>query len=564
MHGDEEYLRYCTERKPFVRQVFEKDIILPHEGRYLAKELGIPYYETSVYTFFGVEELFENAARAALCSRRTKRFWKTNLKNVSKPLMQEPFCPPKPSLPEESVCVSSLHDDLTKLYNDARNTDVIFVCSDSRGVAAHKFILAATCPLLCNLFSLDITSGSGTSHLAKSESFDSLLHVKFGSSTVCPSINSSYNLQSFVAPDSTLKEHTKSLYRQSMTSSSSGGCMGLGVRPDKVVLGPGIFRQLSHPVFTSLHLQQCITEDDGGQVSSSLQTVLSCRKIVTLGALQSVLRYLYTGTISLDFGDLQRVLHLAELLELETLCRHLTEIPHLGNIHQVITSSQVIGQQLEKASRDDEGFFTDVTFQLDDGVMPSHKAMLSARSDVMAAMFSDNFIEGTASLVSMPGVQKFAFCCVQHYLYTDVTPHVTVDTCLMVLELANRLVLPRLINLIESSVILEMKIQLQNGEDVHLEALELLQPSQMYNATQLSQWCFAYIGHNYMEIYQKFPKIMKSLSPDNQAMLNLSRWPPIWYIKDFEIYERFVESMATEKERTSLTRKRRRYQSLVV
>ena len=62
-----------------------------------------------------------------------------------------------------------------------------------------------------------------------------------------------------------------------------------------------------------------------------------------------------------------------------------------------------------------------------------------------------------------------------------MTPHVTVDTCLMVLELANRLVLPRLINLIESSVILEMKIQLQNGEDVHLEALELLQPSQVWN-----------------------------------------------------------------------------------
>ena len=35
----------------------------------MAKELGVPYYETSVYTFFGVEELFENAARAALCSR---------------------------------------------------------------------------------------------------------------------------------------------------------------------------------------------------------------------------------------------------------------------------------------------------------------------------------------------------------------------------------------------------------------------------------------------------------------------------------------------------------------
>ena len=55
----------------------------------------------------------------------------------------------------------------------------------------------------------------------------------------------------------------------------------------------------------------------------------------------------------------------------------------------------------------------------------------------------------------------------------------TPDTCLVVLELANRLVLPRLINLIERTVIEDMKIQLQHGEDVHLEALELLQPSQV-------------------------------------------------------------------------------------
>ena len=38
-------------------------------GRNLAKEIGIPYYETSVYTFFGVTQVFENAARAALCAR---------------------------------------------------------------------------------------------------------------------------------------------------------------------------------------------------------------------------------------------------------------------------------------------------------------------------------------------------------------------------------------------------------------------------------------------------------------------------------------------------------------
>ena len=72
--------------------MLEKEIIFPHEGivnflwskfleikhenysvgRYLAKELGVPYFECSVLTFFGVEEIFINAARAALCTRSNK------------------------------------------------------------------------------------------------------------------------------------------------------------------------------------------------------------------------------------------------------------------------------------------------------------------------------------------------------------------------------------------------------------------------------------------------------------------------------------------------------------
>ena len=51
------------------RLVVVDDISFILLGRYLARELGASYYETSVYTFYGVEELFENAVRAALCSR---------------------------------------------------------------------------------------------------------------------------------------------------------------------------------------------------------------------------------------------------------------------------------------------------------------------------------------------------------------------------------------------------------------------------------------------------------------------------------------------------------------
>ena len=61
---------------------------MPEQGRVVAKNLGIPYYETSVLTYFGVNEVFENAIRAALCVRRQQRFWITNLKKVLTPTLQ--------------------------------------------------------------------------------------------------------------------------------------------------------------------------------------------------------------------------------------------------------------------------------------------------------------------------------------------------------------------------------------------------------------------------------------------------------------------------------------------
>ena len=71
-----------------MRQVREADLVMPDQARAVAKELGLPYFETSVLTYYGVEEVFENAIRAALCSRRTQRFWMTNLRRVLSPALQ--------------------------------------------------------------------------------------------------------------------------------------------------------------------------------------------------------------------------------------------------------------------------------------------------------------------------------------------------------------------------------------------------------------------------------------------------------------------------------------------
>lgn len=52
---------------------------------------------------------------------------------------------------------------------------------------------------------------------------------------------------------------------------------------------------------------------------------------------------------------------------------------------------------------------------------------------------------------------------------------------------------------------------------------------QLHNAHQLADWCLAYLSQNYNHICRKFPKILRSLYPENQATLNLYRWPPVWY-----------------------------------
>lgn len=70
------------------RPVRECDLVMPCEGRAVAREIGVEYYETSVLTYFGVNEVFDNVIRAALISRRQQRFWMTNLKRVQRPTLQ--------------------------------------------------------------------------------------------------------------------------------------------------------------------------------------------------------------------------------------------------------------------------------------------------------------------------------------------------------------------------------------------------------------------------------------------------------------------------------------------
>lgn len=125
----------------------------------MAKELGIPYYETSIVAQFGVKDVFDNAIRAALISRRHLQFWKSHLKKVQRPLLQAPFLPPRPPRPIVGIPDPPPTDGEgpDSLFCHPLCADVLFLLQGGASrVFAHKVYLATSCSKFYDLFTLDI------------------------------------------------------------------------------------------------------------------------------------------------------------------------------------------------------------------------------------------------------------------------------------------------------------------------------------------------------------------------------------------------------------------------
>lgn len=69
----------------------------------------------------------------------------------------------------------------------------------------------------------------------------------------------------------------------------------------------------------------------------------------------------------------------------------------------------------------------------------------------------------------------------------------------------------------------------------------------LHNAHQLAEWCMSYLCVNYNTICKRSHKILKSLHPENQEYLREHRWPPVWYLKDFDYYQRSINELNREQ-----------------
>ncbi|XP_022918311.1 rho-related BTB domain-containing protein 1 [Onthophagus taurus] len=487
MYRDEAYLSYFRDRSPFVRATRKSDLVMPDEARDVARELGLYYYETSVLTYYGVNEVFENAIRAALMARRQQRFWMTNLKKVQRPLLQAPFQPPPPPKPEVVIPTSIFHENARQLWLDRSHVDVLLVAGPV-AFPAHRFLLSAASPVLYRLLTADL--------MARSTSDSSMVSSlgDFADETEC-----------------LMKAEQKICKRRA-------SCQGL---PSG--------KEFDHPAFQSI---RCV---DG-------QTIITVSRMVTPTALQQCLHYAYTGLLEHRNTDIQELHRLAELLELPHLQSILTTDYRSDENYEIYLRRRIGDVCL------DQGLFADVIFELDDGACAAHKPMLAARCDVMKAMFGGDFREGQAKVIEFPGVREYTFHKLLCFLYTDEIPAVIAARCVNLLELANRLCLPRLVALVEQRVIEDLE-RLPSAEAIE-HCLRLLEPVKLHNAHQLADWCMNNLCVNYNKLCKMSPRSLRLLHPDNQAYLVEHRWPPVWYLKDYDYYQKCLAERDREQKPT--------------
>lgn len=73
-------------------------------------------------------------------------------------------------------------------------------------------------------------------------------------------------------------------------------------------------------------------------------------------------------------------------------------------------------------------------------------------------------------------------------------------------------------------------------------------PFQLHNAHQLAEWCMSYLCVNFNAICKVSPKVLKgALHPENQEYLVENRWPPVWYLKDYDYYQRSLNDYHREQ-----------------
>lgn len=513
-------------RRPLARPIRPNDILPPEKGREVAKELGIPYYETSVFDQFGIKDVFDNAVRGALISRRHLQFWKSHLKKVQKPLLQAPFLPPKPPPPVMKIPdnpVSAFRP--SHLLNNPLCADVMFVLKNQVKIYAHKVYLATSSSKFYDLFLLELTVDAQTTeknekpvkscrdHLMRTLSLD----TDDDGSEIC--VSSTHCTLRASKSDGILKVSMHDNESSAVNEMQAGKPLSSWSKA---------FNYIHEEV-----LENPVTKRTG------VITVVTMDPSIQPGPFEAVLRFLYMGELDENEKDLMRIAQIAEILEVFDL-RMMVE--NIQNKEAFMNQEITKAFHVRKANRIKEclvkGTFSDVILKLEDGSINGHKSLLISSCEWMAAMFGGSFLESSIKEVYFPTTSKACMQAILEYLYTSQFSFNSQLDPIELIALANRLCLPRFVALTEQYAVQDFLKAAKEGVNIDGEVLTYLELAQFHNAHQLAAWCLHHICTSYNSVCCKFRKEIKAISPENQEYFEKHRWPPVWYLKEEDHYQR--------------------------
>lgn len=320
-------------------------ILTWEEGHKMAKELGcVGFHESSALTQRGLKEVFDSAILAVLNSPGSEKHawlpWRRGKKGkASESVPLPPPLPPSVDAPWINVETSTYADDWKAMTDNPTIADVEFRV-ESNIFHAHKVILCAASQLFRNIF-----------HVCSDGAVD---------------------------VSSAGGQAAKTRYKANRPINQED------IEHGKV---PGF---------------KCIQQrnDKGSSVS-----VIYLADDIHAQSFRKVLEFVYTGLPSLDdeeedtISSVQRLGDVFDMPELVQICRN-------AKCNEEFLNPSIgtwMNDRSGAAARQiflNKPLLADVSFVVNDQTIPAHSAILTARCDVMAAMFGGSFSESNTKQVS--------------------------------------------------------------------------------------------------------------------------------------------------------------------
>ncbi|XP_048876819.1 rho-related BTB domain-containing protein 3 [Brienomyrus brachyistius] len=179
---------------------------------------------------------------------------------------------------------------------------------------------------------------------------------------------------------------------------------------------------------------------------------------------------------------------------------------------------------------------SDVIFMVQGSVLPAHRAVLVARCDVMAAMFSGKYAEARSRVVPIHGVSSDTFLSFLEYLYTDTCCPASVLHAMAVLVCAEMYQVKRLQHLCEVCICAYLQsMPSRELSTTGISVIRLLRRAKCHNADQLYVWLLHFIANNYL-IFSHKPDFME-LSEEEREQVERLRWPSRGYLQQLSEYQ---------------------------